>query len=255
MKVLCISSFRGGVGKSLISSVLSCKYYERGYTVAMVDLNLYSPFSTPLLFNKLDIEKGIHDFLLDDETKIDEVVVDVSYRRDKRNKLYLIPTSVNASSIIGIIDGRYSMSKVAALLSYLRDELKIEVAVVDNTPGIYVDSLAVVSLSDLIILIAKFDVRDMLGIKLYASILQRLNKPFFLVLNMVPNELGIGKVSEYVFDKVGIKPITVIPYYEEIAEYVIGRSVTGFLNHLIEFNEKVSEIADLTEVKMFYEGR
>jgi ATP-binding protein involved in chromosome partitioning len=59
-KVICISSGKGGVGKSTISALISQSLKEEGYKVGIIDADIYGP-SLPKIFGVEDKKPDLHN--------------------------------------------------------------------------------------------------------------------------------------------------------------------------------------------------
>ena len=125
--IVSIHSYRGGTGKSNISSNLAYLAARRGHRVAVLDTDLQSP-GVHLIFG-LQRDKmpfTLSDFLFDD-CELEEAVYDVSGTvplGDAGGMLYLVPSSMKVEAITRIVADGYDAQKLNRQFKDLVEQFK-----------------------------------------------------------------------------------------------------------------------------------
>lgn len=246
MRIISIFSYRGNVGKTVLASSLAIKLYEKGYNIGILDFDLLTPGGLAMLFNKVDLDLGIVDMLLDD-VPLNNIIIDISYN-NRGNKLYLIPAILNIEKIIRVIREGCSFKKLKDMLCILKGEL--DILIVDTHAGFTEDTITMLTLSDLILLILRYDYQDLVGTRIATSILKKMGMPVLSIVNMVPKNNLIREVLDYVESKIGLRPILAIPFYIELLEFMMSRSVQNFIYQHKQFANDIERLASIVEVKL-----
>ncbi len=67
-KIIAVVSGKGGVGKSMVTSLLACEMKRRGHSVAIMDADITGP-SIPRAFGVHELARGTDEFILPCESK------------------------------------------------------------------------------------------------------------------------------------------------------------------------------------------
>lgn len=247
MKVISTFSYRGNVGKTVLSSSLAIKLYEKGYNIGIMDFDLLTPGGLALLFNRVDVDLGIVDMLLDD-IPLNKIVIDISYNNEG-NKFYLIPAVLDIEKIIRVIREGCSFKKLKEMLCTLEKEL--DILIVDTHAGFVEDTITMLTLSDLILLVLRYDYQDFIGTRIAASILKKMGMPVLSIVNMVPRDNLVREVLDYVEGKIGLRPILAIPFYIELLEFMTSKSLQNFIQQHKQFANDIEKLASILEVKLY----
>jgi chromosome partitioning protein len=201
-KCVAFHSYKGGTGKSTISSNLSASLARKGFTAVLLDVDVYAPSLQD--YFQWQPKKSINDYLFDNAT-IDEVVHDLSPVLDKfpiaeghdnasKGKLYVAFSSTSKEEIYKL-DGavRQDGSKIQLLRKFLmlREEIvskyDADYIIIDTSPGIRYWSINSLAIADTIILSLKLDGIDLKGTRLLAKeiyeSLTKLGTKSYLLLN------------------------------------------------------------------------
>lgn len=201
-KCVAFHSYKGGTGKSTISSNLAASLARKGFTAVLLDVDVYAPSLQD--YFQWQPKKSINDYLFDNAT-IDEVVHDLSPVLDKfpiaeghdnasKGKLYVAFSSTSKEEIYKL-DGavRQDGSKIQLLRKFLmlREEIvskyDADYIIIDTSPGIRYWSINSLAIADTIILSLKLDGIDLKGTRLLAKeiyeSLTKLGTKSYLLLN------------------------------------------------------------------------
>ena len=182
-KCIAFHSYKGGTGKSTISSNISVLLVKRGYNVLLIDMDVYAPtlqtyFSQDptywinnFLFNTADFENVIYD--------LTRIIKNFPVTKEPQNELGKLFVSFSNSSKEEItkLDGalRNDTSKLELLRKFIliKEEMayqnNIDYIIIDTSPGVRYWSINSLAISDLIILSLKMDSIDIEGTKKMAN--------------------------------------------------------------------------------------
>ena len=189
-KIISIHSFRGGTGKSNISSNVSAQLAKLGHRVGVVDTDINSP-GIHVLFGMAedDIDKTLNDYLWD-RCAIEQAAYDVSNRVAKGEiaaaggQLYLIPSSMNVGEITRILRDGYDVGFLSDGLRDLVEKLDLDYLVIDTHPGLNDETLLSIAISDILIIILRTDQQDFQGTAVTVDIARKLDVPhLYLTIN------------------------------------------------------------------------
>ncbi len=181
MLVMSVHSYRGGTGKTLLSTNLAASY-ARKEKVCLMDYDLRAPS----LHSLFDIEMPdwwINDYLNGD-CEIDEVITEVL------PNLYVGLANPDAEAIREMMGkGRswetQALSKTIQMREAL-DKLGFGKIIFDTAPGLAYSSINAVVGSDVVALVMRMDALDILGTKeMVKGVYELLEKPTYFVVNMV----------------------------------------------------------------------
>ena len=203
-KCIALHSYKGGTGKSTISSNLSASLAKKGLTAVLLDVDVYAPSLQD--YFQWHPKKSINDYLFEN-ANIDEVIHDLSPVLDKfsspnggeqsdssKGKL-LVAFSSTSKDEIYKLDGavRQEGSKIQLLRKFLmlREEIvskyNADFVIIDTSPGIRYWSINSLAIADTILLSLKLDGIDLKGTRLLAreiyDSLTKLGTKSYLLLN------------------------------------------------------------------------
>ncbi|TLX92878.1 MAG: hypothetical protein E6K97_00505 [Thaumarchaeota archaeon] len=202
-KCIALHSYKGGTGKSTISSNLSASLAKKGLTAVLLDVDVYAPSLQD--YFQWQPKKSINDYLFEN-ANIDEVIHDLSPVLDKfssndgeqsessKGKL-LVAFSSTSKDEIYKLDGavRQEGSKIQLLRKFLmlREEIvskyNADFVIIDTSPGIRYWSINSLAIADTILLSLKLDGIDLKGTRLLAreiyDSLTKLGTKSYLLLN------------------------------------------------------------------------
>jgi len=202
-KCIALHSYKGGTGKSTISSNLSASLAKKGLTAVLLDVDVYAPSLQD--YFQWQPKKSINDYLFEN-ANIDEVIHDLSPVLNKfssndgeqsdssKGKLFVAFSSTSKDEIYKL-DGavRQEGSKIKLLRKFLmlREEIvskyNADFVIIDTSPGIRYWSINSLAIADTILLSLKLDGIDLKGTRLLAreiyDSLTKLGTKSYLLLN------------------------------------------------------------------------
>ena len=193
-RVIGVLSLKGGVGKTSVVVALGDALADFGKKVLLIDANLSAP-NLGLHFNTVNPEKTLHD-LLDRTANIRDVI-------QKLEKFDIIPASL------------FNKKEVAPL--NLKNKVKIlkrkyDVVLIDSSPSLDEETLAVILASDEILVVTTPDHLTLSAtMKAIKRAQQRGTKISGLILNKVYNknfELSIDDIE----NTLDVPVMAVIPH-------------------------------------------
>ncbi len=219
-KCVAFHSYKGGTGKSTISSNLSATLASKGFTAVLLDLDVYAPSLQD--YFQWQPKKSINDYLFEN-ANVDEVIQDLTgvlnkfpsdtgQQPDSKGKL-LVGFSSTSKEEIYKLDGavRQEGSKIQLLRKFLmlREEIvskyNADYIIIDTSPGIRYWSINSLAIADTILLSLKLDGIDLKGTRLLAKeiyeSLTKLGTKSYLLLNraagycLPPNMAGENTTS------------------------------------------------------------
>lgn len=200
-KCVAFHSYKGGTGKSTISSNLSAALAKKGFIAVLLDVDVYAPSLQD--YFQWQPRKSINDYLFEN-ADIDEVIHDLTPvlnkfsenggQSESKGKL-LVGFSSTSKDEIYKLDGavRQEGSKIQLLRKFLmlREEIvskyNADFIIIDTSPGIRYWSINSLAIADTILLSLKLDGIDLKGTRLLAKeiyeSLTKLGTKSYLLLN------------------------------------------------------------------------
>jgi MinD-like ATPase involved in chromosome partitioning or flagellar assembly len=201
-KCVAFHSYKGGTGKSTISSNLSATLARKGFTAVLLDLDVYAPSLQD--YFQWQPKKSINDYLFEN-ANVDEVIQDLTGvlnkfpsdngEQSESKGTLLVGFSSTSKEEIYKLDGavRQEGSKIQLLRKFLmlREEIvskyNADYIIIDTSPGIRYWSINSLAIADTILLSLKLDGIDLKGTRLLAKeiyeSLTKLGTKSYLLLN------------------------------------------------------------------------
>lgn len=190
-EVISVHSFRGGTGKSNVTSNLATIIARSGKRVGIIDTDIQSP-GIHILFGLDEDKMGytLNDYLWG-RCRIEEAAYDVSSILKQKQRLfskpgsiYLIPSSIKTGEISRILREGYDARLLNDGLQNLISRLKLDYLFIDTHPGINEETLLSVIMSDVLIVILRPDSQDYQGTAVAVDVARKLEVPkMFVVVN------------------------------------------------------------------------
>ena len=184
-KIISIHSYRGGTGKSNLTANIAASVARKGYRVGIVDTDIHSP-GIHILFglDKNHIKCTLNNYLWG-QCPIRDAVYDVTAvlkrEANRRNRIYLVPSSTKLSDITRILRERFDVELLLKGFEELTQITKIDYLFVDTHPGLSQESLISLTTSDIVLLILRPDQQDFQGTAVSVDVARRLKVPMLLL--------------------------------------------------------------------------
>ncbi|MEM1588897.1 MAG: MinD/ParA family protein [Candidatus Bathyarchaeia archaeon] len=223
--MVAVHSYKGGTGKTLISTNIAVSLAKLGRKVCLMDLDFRAPsLSTLLNISKTDY--WLNDYL-NGICEIDKVLMDLSDKIKNQGTLYvgLANPSIEAIRDMSSKDRKWEMRALGRLLS-LRNSLLnakgFDYIIFDTSPGLQYSSINAIVAADFVIVATTLDSSDMEGTKrMLRDLYDLFEKKTELVLNkvMYSNALTSGreKLQAMVKDAYGVPLLGVIPCFCDVS--------------------------------------
>lgn len=191
MKVIAFHSYKGGTGKTNLSTNTAAILAKEGHKTVLLDFDFRGPNLVTLFNTMFDTrpEKTINDFLFRD-MPAEEIIYDLE--PDLGIPLSVCFASTDFHDIQRIIraDKQQRQRNLKRILR-LKDNLaeKFDYAFIDTSPGIQMESIDALVISDTVLLVLKPDDFDLHGTETMVSQLYALlDSRNYAVLNRVVGE-------------------------------------------------------------------
>jgi MinD-like ATPase involved in chromosome partitioning or flagellar assembly len=218
-QIIAIHSFRGGTGKSNLTANLAVEIAQQGYRVAIVDADLQSPGIHALFsIDETMPAKTLNDYLWR-RSLINDIACDVSsyLKINEKGKVFLIPSSINASEIARIISEGYNVSLLNNGFRRLISELELDYLFIDTHPGLNRETLLSIAISDQLIILLRPDRQDFQGTAVTVDVARQLKaQNMMLVINKVPQKIDFSALHQSVEKNYKVPVAGILPLSEDM---------------------------------------
>jgi len=257
-KSIAVHSYKGGTGKSNLSSNVALALAKRGWNVVLFDFDFRAP-SLSTLFQMDGVQYWLNDWLAQ-RCEIQEALVDLSARFGTKGRFQVGFTNPTARAISEMTQNSLSEEWEAKVLQLLLDakELlyerhQVNFQIFDTSPGFALSSINAILASDQIILVIKMDQLDIVGTQqlIRGVYNQVLGKRPQLLVNKVPCSL-LGTEDESrrlkrdIEKQLGLSVVSIIPCYCEVLENQ-GRELFAVKYPTHAFSKSIEQLATLFE--------
>lgn len=259
-KAVSVHSFKGGTGKSNISSNTALTLAKRGHNVVLLDFDFRAPSLTALFQMKDGVKHWLNDWL-GQKCEITDALVDLGSRYGTKGQFQVGFTNPSGDAINDMtqhgLDEAWQ-ARVLQLVLDAKDTLferhNVNFLVFDTSPGFALSSINAIVASDHLILVLKADQQDLMGTEqLIKGVYdQTLGKQPELILNKVPISIlkskdNYEKLLVDIQKQLGVRIVSVIACFCEVLEnlgsqlFVIAKPEHPFtksIEHLATHFEK-----------------
>ncbi len=222
--VISVHSFRGGTGKSNITSNLATLVARSGKRVGVVDTDIQSP-GIHVLFGLQEeaITFTLNDFLWG-RCRIEQTACDVSPILMQKQGLFgpkgsihLIPSSIKTGDISRILREGYDARRLNEGLSELIRKLKLDYLFIDTHPGINEETLLSLVISDVLVLVLRPDSQDYQGTAVEVDVARKLGVPkTLLVVNKALPALNFPELRQQMQQTYNTPVAGILPVCDEM---------------------------------------
>ncbi|MBN2145781.1 MAG: MinD/ParA family protein [Anaerolineales bacterium] len=225
--IVSIHSFRGGTGKSNLTSNLASQVAMAGKRVGVIDTDINSP-GIHVLFGLNEAKMGhtLNEFL-----RGDCPISDVAYSLGENvgegegqkklagKHIWLIPSSIKSSEISRALRDGYDVNRLNEGMQQLIKEFKLDYLFIDTHPGLNEETLLSVAISDILIIVLRPDQQDFQGTAVTVDIARGLDVPnLLLVVNKALSRYDLKQIGEQVTSFYNATVAGVLPLSEDMVE-------------------------------------
>ncbi|MEE9191869.1 MAG: MinD/ParA family protein [Candidatus Aerophobetes bacterium] len=238
MKTITFHSYKGGTGKSYLSSNLAAIYAEKE-KVCLLDMDLTAP-TLQILFNVPEKDVWLNDYL-DGECGINEVLHHVEGRN-----LFLgmaNPQPEGIKTALGKSKERemHSLKRLLSLKETLAND-GFDRLILDTSPGYQYASINTVAAADMVGIVTTLYRPDILGSKaMIVGVYKILEKPAFMIVNRYHNEKKFEDFKTDVREEFKRPVLGMKCFCDEVEE--IGNTVITLENPSHPLSESFRELA------------
>ena len=193
---ITVHSYRGGTGKSMISSNLAVILALRGYRVCLLDMDLFAPslFST----FKNQRKFWLNDYL-DRACEFDQILNDYT-PTDSEGKLFVClanpsPGVIREVSSMNRKDNMNYLTRLLALKKCVENRNCFDYVIIDTSPGLQYSSISSIVAADLVLVISSFDKSDVLGTRvMIRGVNDLFEKKTRIIFNKVPEGIPENEI-------------------------------------------------------------
>jgi MinD-like ATPase involved in chromosome partitioning or flagellar assembly len=188
--IITFHSYKGGTGKTLLSTNLALILANRGKKICLLDLDFSAP-SLHAIFQNVKTKYWMNDYL-DRACEIDKVLKDCSLNCVAKGKLFVGLANPSAEAIRNQAskDIKREMEALCRLLSlknFLLNDMGFEHVIFDTSPGLQYSSINAVVSADAVFAVTTMDKSDMEGTqRMTKDLYQLFARKTAVILNKVP---------------------------------------------------------------------
>ncbi len=190
MKSFAFHSYKGGTGKTFISTNLAVLYAKKGRNVCLLDFDFRAP-SLHSFFNVDRANFSLND-LLDGRCEIGASISDATEELSLPGRLYvgLADPSTEGISEIVTRDRKWQMKSLRLInnsLETLSKKFEVDYVIFDTSPGFQYSSVNAIISSDVAVLVTTPDRGDVEGTsELIKGVYETLERKTGIIINKVP---------------------------------------------------------------------
>lgn len=247
--LIAVHSFRGGTGKSYLTTQLATLLAAGGMRVGILDLDIQSP-GIHLMFglNGQDLPFTLNDFI-GGHCGLKDIAYNVTeaLRKPVPGEVWLIPASTQPGQIAQLISQGYDADQLQEVFSRLMVELGLDKLIIDTHPGINEEALLAINNARHLLVVLRPDTLDYEGTGLLVQVARKLNSAHvMLVANQAPEE-GMESLKTQLENTFETPVAAVIPYDPQVQDYdgvgafvleqpehAVTRAITGILKPIMK---------------------
>ena len=222
-KIIAVHSFRGGTGKSNLTSNLALSMAKQGKRVAIIDTDLQSP-GIHVLFGLEDdwIERTLNDYLWG-RCALTDAACNLSRLLPPPNghaptgALYLIPASAKANDITRILREGYHQELLLDGFAEIIRDLQLDFLFIDTHPGINEETLHAIAVCNLLVVVLRPDYQDYLGTAAIVELARMLSvAEMLMVVNKALPSFDVQTYRQQLEITYDVPVAAVLPFAEEM---------------------------------------
>lgn len=247
--VISVHSFRGGTGKSNLTSNLAGQLVAAGNRVAVVDTDIQSPGIHVLFGFGDDLTDTLDDYLWE-RIPITAAARDITDRVAASTPvpegagLWLVPSSMRAKDIARVLREGYDVGSLNTGFRDLIREFSLDYLLIDTHPGLNEETLLSISVSSILLLLLRPDSQDFQGTAVTVEVARRLKVPqMLLVLNKIPSDIDLVDLRGQMADAYDAETAAMLP----LSEAVVRNGSRGLFSLTSPDHEWSAEVRSLAD--------
>ena len=255
-KIVAVHSFRGGTGKSNLTSNLALSLAKQGKCVGIIDTDLQSP-GIHVLFGLDDeiIDRTLNDYLWG-RCALSEAAYNLSHLLPQQSpgdtgSIHLIPASVKANDITRILREGFHQEMLLNGFSEVIRDLQLDFLFIDTHPGINEETLQAIAVCSLLVVVLRPDYQDYQGTSVIVELARMLSvSEMLLVVNKALPTFDVATYRQQLETAYEVSVAEVLPFSEEMMylasseifsvrhpDHPLTKAVDAIGRHLIERRE------------------
>ena len=223
-QIVAVHSFRGGTGKSNLTSNLAISVAKQGKRVAIIDTDLQSP-GIHVLFGLDDetVERTLNDYLWG-LCNLHEAAYNLSHILPKQpsgstpdGAIYLIPASTKANDITRILREGFHQETLLDGFSEIIRDLQLDFLFIDTHPGINEETLQALTVCSLLVVVLRPDYQDYQGTSVLVELARMLSvSDMMLVVNKALPTFDVVAYRQQLEAAYDVSVAEILPFSEEM---------------------------------------
>ncbi|MGC1305920.1 MAG: response regulator [Phormidesmis sp.] len=225
-KIVAVHSFRGGTGKSNLTSNLAISMARQGKRVGIIDTDLQSP-GIHVLFGLDDgaLGRTLNDYLWGD-CSLYEAAHDLSHLLQQTGSttgqisegaIYLVPASTKPNNITRILREGYHQARLLDGFYDIIRDLDLDFLLIDTHPGINEETLQAIAACSLLAVVLRPDYQDYQGTSVIVELARMLSvEEMLLVVNKALPIFDVDAYRQQLEAAYGVSVADILPFSEEM---------------------------------------
>ncbi len=230
-KIIAVHSFRGGTGKSNLTSNLAISVAKQGKRVGIIDTDLQSP-GIHILFGLDDetIGQTLNDYLWgrcalyeaahDLTAVLQQSLQQTSLQQASQaadGAIYLISASTKPNDITRILREGYPAEKLLNGFAEVIEDLQLDFLFIDTHPGIHEEILQAITVCSLLIVVLRPDYQDYQGTAVIVELARMLSvAEMLLVVNKALPTFDVEAYRQQLETAYEVSLAEILPFSEEL---------------------------------------
>lgn len=219
VKRIVVHSYRGGTGKSSITSNLAISLARQGHRVGIVDTDLQSPGIHTLFGLEDNIDRTLNDYL-HGQCALYEAAYDLSHLLQgttEQGAVYLVPASVKAKEITRILQEGYHQKRLLDGFNQLAHDLQLDFLLIDTHPGVNEETLQAIAASHTLMMVLRPDYQDYQGTAVLVELARLLSvSEMRLVVNKALPLFEVETYRHQLRSAYEVSVAEILPFSEEM---------------------------------------
>ncbi|MFJ9645361.1 MULTISPECIES: AAA family ATPase [unclassified Streptomyces] len=208
-RTIVVHSHRGGTGKSSVLANLALLLAGEGRRVGVVDTDIQSP-TLDLLF-RLGPGPSLADYLLG------RCEIEAAARRAGPRGPYVVPARTGTAALRELMASGYDVGLLPEGFDRLADHYGLDVLLLDTHAGLNNESVAAMASADVLMIMARADRIDLMGVEETIALAGRLACRRALVVSMAPVGIDRDEARRRAEEVYGAPLAGILPYVPEMA--------------------------------------